>query len=144
MASNVHTDTEDSEIISIPFEDTQTSSNHCEIYSINEQVLESHELEISRHWVTSMQCVVLSNISKHGRILKTLGCITCLILYLIYFISALVYDFDNSISLIVITSIVVVLIVYAYVKDKYADRIDEAVIAPINHWIDNQWHYLKW
>ena len=144
MASKVHTETGESEIISIPFDEVQSSSEHLEYYSTYEQVLDPNGINRSKHWVTSMQCVVLDNISKHGHTLKILVCVICLILYLIYLISALIYDLDNSISLIVITSIVVVLIVYAYVKDKYGDRIDQAVISPFNRWKDRQWHILKW
>ena len=53
-------------------------------------------------------------------------------------------DEHNVVPLIVLTVAVIFIVTYSFVKQKFADEINESVMIPLRKSIDNHWYWLKW
>ncbi|XP_077863743.1 solute carrier family 28 member 3-like [Saccoglossus kowalevskii] len=58
-----------------------------------------------------------------------------LALFVVYFVVALKYDVNNAISLIVLTSCVILCVMYALIRDHFGDKVYRVCIRPIRRFI---------
>ena len=68
----------------------------------------------------------------------------CLILYTVYFVAAIRYSMELAEILIYCTVIVVVCIVYMFIRDTFGDTISKKVFDPIGTFLSKHWHILQW
>lgn len=66
------------------------------------------------------------------------------LLYTVYFTFAVLYNAALARSLIIITIIVCLIIVYAFVRDNFGDAIYKKAIKPLTDPIDKHWDIIKW
>ena len=81
---------------------------------------------------------------KHGSVIQK-AIYTILVLgYGLYFVCAIWYSVDGAMALIVITSLVISVIVYEWVKKRFGIVINDNIMTPVGESWDRNWSKLKW
>ena len=94
----------------------------------------------------------LNNI-EHGAIdfykeqntfVKSAVAIVLVILYIVYFIFAIDYDFDKARNLVYITAFALFCFIYWAVKKYLGHTIWDSVLKPIQTAVLSKWRFIKW
>lgn len=68
----------------------------------------------------------------------------CLVGYTVYFAFAISYNVQLAKSLIIITCVVILLIIYTFIRDKFGEQIYKNCWSPLTKPIANHWGTLQW
>lgn len=124
-------------------------SVQCEADSSSHTVL-NHESELSDEEQVNDNCVhklqmsTVDTCKKYSAYISKCVMFVCLLAYTVYFGFAVSYSVEMARALIVITGIVLLCIVYVFVRDHYGQHIYMYCMEPVLNWLDTNWHVLKW
>ncbi|CAH1792803.1 unnamed protein product [Owenia fusiformis] len=83
-------------------------------------------------------------ITNNFNLLRNIFMGVLLVGYSVYFVFALLYSVQGATALIVMTSIAVFFIVYAFLRDHFGDTVNRVVFVPLGRLLDKHWFWLKW
>lgn len=94
--------------------------------------------------VLSMRSQAEQAFVNHTKILKYILLSVLFIAYTVYLAFAIRHHLENSKALVVITGLVVLAIIYTFVRNHFGQIIFAAVCHPADKWITKQWHIIQW
>ena len=102
------------------------------------------EDEYDDHPVARMQYSCAQCWDKYGALTWKVFAWLMLLGYTIYFICAISYDVSMATALIVVTALVVLLIIYVFIRDHFGESIYNNCLHPIEKTWDKYFHIIKW
>ena len=98
----------------------------------------------SGHVILRIQNAYRTLVNRHGTRIKDAMCTVLILGYILYFASAVAYSVDGAMALIVITSLVISVIVYDWLKKCYGVWINDAMLTRLGEMWERNWSTLKW
>ena len=103
----------------------------------------SDDLVQSIHWVTRLQNNITNFFAKRKDTISVCAKVLAYILWFVYLTFACLYDLSLAQSLLIITGLVLLWKLYAYVRDNHEDKVMRFCCTPIGRVINRNWDILQ-
>ena len=108
-------------------------------------VFESREMPRDPHHpIVMLQDGSVKFVKLYGKYIWWTICFLCLIGYTLYLIAAAIYSISGAMAFLVCTGLVILCLIYAYIRDHYGEQISKAALDPFSNWWDDHFHIIKW
>ena len=96
------------------------------------------------HPIVRMQDSTKNFFVKYGTYIGKITLLLMFVGYTIYFIYAVSYSYKDARGLIVVTSCVVLVLIYNWFRDRFGEQIWDNCMQPMDTWWDANFHIIKW
>ena len=120
---------------------TTNSSSSTNDFEVSD---DEDSMEEDPNCVTSIQNKTKVFCGTYSSVITKIVAVVCLILYTVYFAFAINYSYELAETLIWITVLVVLCIVYVFIRDTFGDQISEHCLDPMINFISQRWSTLQW
>ncbi|XP_077864446.1 solute carrier family 28 member 3-like [Saccoglossus kowalevskii] len=83
-------------------------------------------------------------LTGHRRHIKLITAAVLIAGYFAFLTYACLYDFNSALELLIITVLVLLYFVYALIRDKFGDKINNACISPCCGVLQKRWYIIRW